>query len=488
MEEQKVKLLKAFGEWSASTLFREWISRRRWFPRGWEATVEIADHLLLEALGDDVSAIVFLRAEDEEFQLPILISKDKPKVGESTPFVVDGDEAFFQEGELSEAYCSSLLGLMARGAKAKTSRGRPIAFRGPGLTILSPPRPVTLGKSSNVSVIIEAAPETVLLKSLRKVEKASREPLMLGLLSEQGYEHAPRLLGSVKTHDDTYLAEVLRYEASEGDLGGTIMARLSEEVEREAAHQPWKILGKLGEGLAQLHRALGASDHPRFAPQTLTGSQLEGQIRRGIGYYENSRQLLAEADPLVTEVADLLVSRERPIRNGLERLRGAEGWPSIHIHDDLHLEQVLVSEGEPFFVDFEGEPIRPSAERWVRNSPLRDVATMLRSLSYIKHAVLRHALGLEARQHELRLAKGEPPGELLTRLGSWEVLQRKTLLDAYLKALRASAPELLPREDAEVPGLILAWELEKALYELNYEALYRPENVLIPFCALPRNS
>lgn len=488
MAQREPDLLKAFEEWSSSTSFRGWIAQRRWFPTGWEASVEITDSLLLETAGRDVSAIVFVRAGGEEFQLPILMSRERPSVGESDPFYVESREAFFQEGELSESYCSSLFGLMAKGAKVETTRGRPITFQGPSLTLLSPPRPVTLGKSSNVSVVIEAAPRTVLIKSFRKVEKASREPLMLGLLTAQGYNRAPTLLGSVTTEDDSYLAEVLSYEPSEGDLGGIVTARLSEQLKRKAAPKAWATLGNLGKRLAQLHSALGTSDHPRFAPQSLTRSQLEAQIGRGVGYYENSRQLLTEAGPPVAELADLLASRETPVRDGLERLRGAEGWPSIHIHDDFHLEQVLISEGEPFFVDFEGEPIRPSAERWVRNSPLRDVATTLRSLSYVKHAVLRHALGPEARKHELRLATGDALGEVLVRLGSWEALQRETLLNAYMEALRATAPGLLPEDETDVPILIQAWELEKALYELNYEALYRPENVLIPFCALPRNS
>ncbi len=472
-------------EWSSSQAFHRWISERRWFPTGWEASVEITDSLLLETSGQAASGIVFIGAGGERFQLPLHLSRERPMVGEIDSFDTEIGPIFFQEGELTESYCSALFRLLAKEATLETTGGKSVNFRGPPITMLSPPRPVTLGRSSNLSIIVEAKTRTVLLKSFRKVERAAREPLILGLLTEQGYTGAPTLLGSVTAPDDVCLVEVLSYQRSDGDLGSHVVNRLVDLERRKAPADTWTVFGKLGEGLAQLHRSLGASDRPRFAPKTLTRHDLDRQIRRALEYYANSRKALADGSPPSRELRDLLESRERAIRTGLEDLRRAEGWPCIHIHDDLHLEQVLMSEGEPFFVDFEGEPIRAPKEKWERNSPLRDLATLLRSLSYVKHTALRQLLGAQAHRQELRLAAEGVSEEALRRLTAWEAMQREKLTTAYLAALREVAPQLLSAEEGEVPVLLQAWELEKALYELNYEVLYRPDYALIPLCALP---
>jgi maltokinase len=108
-------------------------------------------------------------------------------------------------------------------------------------------------------------------------------------------------------------------------------------------------------------------------------------------------------------------------------------------------------------LDFEGEPARPLPERRLKRSPLRDVAGMLRSFSYVT-AGARILRGVQAPER-------------------WEERARGTFLDGYFGRVD---PGLLPPGEAPTHQLLSVFELEKAVYELRYELNNRPEWVAIP--------
>jgi predicted trehalose synthase len=143
----------------------------------------------------------------------------------------------------------------------------------------------------------------------------------------------------------------------------------------------------------------------------------------------------------------------------LERA-AASAWPAQQrIHGDLHLGQVLaVPDGTWAIVDFEGEPLRPMHERRVLDSPLRDVAGMLRSFDYV-------AGTLEA---------ADPAARDAAR--TWADSARAAFLGAYASAVGRDLD----------PALLDAFELDKALYEAVYEARNRPDWLGIPVTAVRR--
>jgi maltokinase len=168
------------------------------------------------------------------------------------------------------------------------------------------------------------------------------------------------------------------------------------------------------------------------------------------------------------EAASAIVTELAPHADAIRRVYAeidalTEPVPIQRIHGDLHLGQVLRTQDGWVLLDFEGEPARTLAERTALMSPLRDVAGMLRSFDY----AARHLLA-------------ERPGEqhLAYRAAEWADRNRTAFCDGYAKAAGSD-----PRE-ASV--LLRAFELDKAVYEVVYEARNRPSWLPIPLGSIER--
>ncbi len=151
--------------------------------------------------------------------------------------------------------------------------------------------------------------------------------------------------------------------------------------------------------------------------------------------------------------------------------RGA-GSLRIRVHGDLHLGQILVSQGDAFIIDFEGEPARPLIERRALNSPLRDVAGMLRSFGYAAAVALRNkdseATEVQHRSREVLVAR-------------FRQVSAEALVAAYVDAVKI--PHRWQDADAQT-ALITLFTLEKAAYEVAYEAANRPGWLDVPLRGL----
>ncbi len=135
------------------------------------------------------------------------------------------------------------------------------------------------------------------------------------------------------------------------------------------------------------------------------------------------------------------------------------------VHGDYHLGQVLIAPDGFRIVDFEGEPLRPLDERRAHQSPLRDVASMLRSLDHVGRSAGRRA---ETRNG----GRLEQPG---LDLDGWLRRSRERFLDAYKAGLREAGAVIVVD-----PDLIRAFEIEKECYEFIYAATYLPSWLWAP--------
>lgn len=178
----------------------------------------------------------------------------------------------------------------------------------------------------------------------------------------------------------------------------------------------------------------------------------------------------AWADDMDTQLARTPEVARDEIAEVYDTLRHLDAGPAIRVHGDLHLGQVMRTDAGWFVLDFEGEPARPLEERRRPSAALRDVAGILRSFHYAS------AVGLREYGH------ADP--ELEDLASAWERHNRERFLEGYLSA--EGIEDVLPPSE-RTRGLVLAaFELDKAVYEVAYEASHRPEWVGIPLSAVQR--
>ena len=151
----------------------------------------------------------------------------------------------------------------------------------------------------------------------------------------------------------------------------------------------------------------------------------------------------------------------------LSRLLPGSGLRKTRHHGDNHLGQVLVHDDDAVIVDFEGEPMRPLAQRRAKHNALRDAAGMLRSLDYAAAVADREAGDGAARDHR-----------------AWFDAVTQSFLDAYFERARASP--CCPRDRGSALRLVQFFTIEKARYEILYALANRPGWVGIPLQAINR--
>jgi maltose alpha-D-glucosyltransferase/alpha-amylase len=164
----------------------------------------------------------------------------------------------------------------------------------------------------------------------------------------------------------------------------------------------------------------------------------------------------------------MLLAAKRPLFDRLAAMRGlAASGRKTRIHGDLHLGQVLVAQDDVMIIDFEGEPQRSLAERREKSSCLRDVAGMLRSFDYAAWSTI----------DRVRARAGIVEPRLMQRAFAWRDRAVRDFLAAYWPT--AEAAGMLPEPVART-SLLELFTIQKALYELNYEANNRPAWLSIP--------
>jgi maltose alpha-D-glucosyltransferase/alpha-amylase len=247
---------------------------------------------------------------------------------------------------------------------------------------------------------------------------------------------------------------------------------------RERAGLYLEAAALLGRRTAEMHLALATeTEDPAFRAEPFTtddlrtdAERIDAQINKTLDALKTG--ISALKDEAADEAATLLSRRIELFRRAHSITDATPSGQRIRIHGDFHLGQILRAKNDFIFLDFEGEPARSLDERRHKQSPLKDVAGMLRSFSYAASSALD--------QYVQRRPDSQRTLEPWARM--WQNSVCTSFLNAYRQTIGANR-SLLP-EPQQADALLSAYLLEKALYELLYELNNRPTWVRIPLSGI----
>ena len=489
-----------------ANLFEQWLPGQRWFA-GKSRPIESIRARTLGSIGSApaqvhiwLADVSYVDGAHETYQVPLRINRtgdealDHARVGQlsdddgQTVYVYDAmlDKRHTQEWVRALAGDDPTSSALAPGVSADG----PIEFHVTADTVTIPPGTtgrVLTGEQSNTSIVFG---EKAILKVFRRLEVGINPDIEIHeALGRVDGRHIARLLGYITADfsagqgrfeqvasaaQDEHVSLAMLQELMTGATDGWELAKASvrdlmAEADLHAAEAGGDFAGeafRLGIATAEVHADLVTA----LGYQVLTVADMRDRADAMIARLDQTMLLVPE----LASVADAL-------RECYERFAGCPPMTVQRVHGDLHLGQVLRSVAGWTVLDFEGEPVKSIADRREPDSPLRDVAGMLRSFDY-------------AGYHQI--VDSGSTNQSNYRAAEWADRNREAFRAGYAHAAVKAA-----RDDdaagggdthagggdpADVAVLLRAFEADKAVYEAAYEARNRPAWLAVPLASLGR--
>ncbi len=510
------------------SILRAYIIRQRWF--GGKSRVIAATKILDWAIfNQGTSALAFVEVQYAEGEsdtylvtLGLLFGRAADALREESPnallarAVTSTEDGVLHEAIFNDSASEALLAIIAGHTELQTREG--VIHGVPSTTLgqLQGPTRETprrgSAEQSNTSIIFG---DRLIMKLFRRQQAGPNPDTEIGsyLTESAHFTHIAPFGGSIqyqrKGQEASTLAMLQGLVSNEGDGWGWTLEELDRYYEASAAQtfsteglpatQPSLLqlsqahenpyarehvgpyldaAALLGKRTAELHLALAQpTKDPAFSPEPLSMKDIdllrEELIQHAGSAFDALKANVARLPDTVLEGAGLVMSRRTVV---LDRLRKLATQPTdalrTRIHGDYHLGQVLRAKGDFVILDFEGEPARTLAERRTKQSPLKDVAGMLRSFSYAAFSAL------------IKYSTRRP--EDFHRLEPWARLWEQSVSSAFLRTYCecVQGAPVIPSEPLQFAQLLEAFVIDKALYELTYELNNRPNWVLIPLTGI----
>jgi maltose alpha-D-glucosyltransferase/alpha-amylase len=426
-----------------------------------------------------------------------------------------GTDGVIIDATYSTDFVHVMADLLARRRTLAGTNGRLVGVSTPALRdfddCLKEDCPTTTlsAEQSNSSVLLG---DEAIFKFIRRYEEGINPEVEIGrFLHEQAhFPFSPRVGGNIEYHSNNHtsapatIAILGEFIPHEEDGWNYVVDALAHGLEEAMAHRAdpemhlsapgsplhlrreelepahplvgphleWASL--LGERTAELHAQLTSDPRdPNFAPEPLTALDRQSLYH---GARSLTRQVLHEVVALnvTSPTLQQVLAREEEIIERLRRFTTMTGDAErIRCHGDFHLGQVLWTGKDFAIIDFEGEPHRSLGRRRLKRPAAVDLAGMVRSLHYAGQAAAQRL----SRDLGIALHDGE-----LEDLDAWLTFWHRWISGIFLSSYLATAgnASYLPRDRRELSGMLDFFLLEKAIYELSYEANSRPGWIDIP--------
>jgi maltokinase len=450
----------------------EFLPTQRWFAGKGRAVAEVRVErsvplrTALPSLSAVLATVAYADGGVERYHLPVGHDRGlearqlTDRVPEAVIYETKGPKGGpFYDATRDERLGGVYLDLLSRAATVEELR----FYRMPEWTeTLRGPGRLLGAEQSNSSLVFA---NRLILKLFRLLEPGENPELeVTRALAGAGFEACAAPLGWIEGLGST-LGILQRFYAGSVDGWRLATERVADHYESEDGEPDnfAEDAGALGRLTAELHGAMAGA-----LPKVAEGQPDLGRL---------SARLLGQLSQVAALVPELAGQRQA-IEEVYAKAEAAGGGSRYlqRIHGDYHLGQVLKTKDRWIVIDFEGEPARSLEERRRLASPLQDVAGMLRSFDYAAFSplVLGEDPDTPGPTRE-ELARFEGPA------ATWIETNRSAFLDGY----RAVAGDPgLAGGDHEL--LLRAFELDKAVYEVMYEARHRPPWLQIPLGGIRR--
>ena len=512
------ELIQGAGVELVEQLLPNYLTQQRWFG-GKSRTIRSAKVASSTSVGNGTYALALVDVTYDDdtvdhYQLPLSVASGPvaEELRNASPKAVlatlgDASKgAILYDASASEGFRQALISLFTASPEADAAITASHSPAFDPASLANTKSRVGSAEQSNTSILFD---DVAILKLFRRLQPGENPDVeMTRFLTDVAhFQSIPAYLGELHSgsgESETTLAFLQAFAANEGDGWSWFSEELARFYEALANCPPPMKLGKpasfvaaldvpeeaheraglaldaaalLGTRTAEMHLALATpTENPAFAAEPTTAEALTADATRMRDQAQRTLEALKRSlSNVPDELADraaLLLSHRGDLLGRTQALANATEGKRIRIHGDYHLGQLLRSKSDFLIVDFEGEPARSLEERRQKQSPLKDVAGMLRSFSYVSRSALDRYTQRRPEKAEL--------------LSQWATLWENAVSTKFLEAYRATMEKsagLIP-EPKQAQSMLTAFLLEKSLYELLYELNNRPTWLHIPLNGL----